>query len=32
MTSVALFAIWWGGLLLVIGTLYCLRFAPARHT
>jgi hypothetical protein len=23
-------SIWWGGLLLVIGALYCFRFAPGR--
>jgi hypothetical protein len=23
--------IWWGGLLLVLGVVYCLRFSPARE-
>lgn len=22
---------WWGGLLLIVGVLYCLRFSPARE-
>jgi hypothetical protein len=22
--------VWWGGLLLILGAFYCLRFAPAR--
>jgi hypothetical protein len=24
--------VWWGALLLVIGLVYCIRFAPSRHT
>jgi hypothetical protein len=23
--------VWWGALLLVIGTIYCVRFSPRRH-
>lgn len=23
--------VWWGALLLVIGLVYCIRFAPSRH-
>jgi hypothetical protein len=23
--------IWWGGLLLILGVVYCLRFSPARE-
>lgn len=23
--------IWWGGLLLILGVIYCLRFSPARE-
>jgi hypothetical protein len=23
--------VWWGGLLLVLGVVYCLRFSPARE-
>jgi hypothetical protein len=24
--------VWWGALLLAIGLVYCIRFAPSRHT
>jgi hypothetical protein len=24
-------SVWWGALLLVIGLVYCIRFAPSRH-
>lgn len=23
--------VWWGGLLLILGVIYCLRFSPARE-